>query len=126
MKKKIPRKHATLFWAEDLNGRVLIEKRPAKGLLGGLMGFPTSPWEEVSDDALKFAPIEGKWMPVDGTITHTFTHFHLTFSIVRTVVEHKTEGVWVKKEDLVHYAFPTLMQKVIQRMEEERRAAIGA
>jgi A/G-specific adenine glycosylase len=118
-KKSIPRKHAALFWVEDLNGNVLIERRPEKGLLGGLMGFPTSPWEEEkpTPNSLKFSPIEAQWESVEGTITHTFTHFHLTFSILRARVQNPLEGLWVARKDLVHHAFPTLMQKVIQLMD---------
>jgi A/G-specific adenine glycosylase len=119
LKKPTPKKHATLFWVEDFKGNVLIERRPEKGLLGGLMGFPTSPWEERNppQNALNFAPIKTQWEPVEGVITHTFTHFHLTFSIMKGCVKNPKEGLWVARKDLVHHAFPTLMQKVIQRMD---------
>jgi len=116
-KKVTPKKYAGLFWVEDQNGNVLIERRPEKGLLGGLMGFPTSPWEELEQDVLKFAPVKAEWEVVEGIITHTFTHFHLTFSILKARVQNPKEGLWVSKKDLVHHAFPTLMQKVIQRMD---------
>jgi len=117
-KKITPKKYAMLFWVEDQNGNVLIEKRPEKGLLGGLMGFPSSPWkaEKSTHEDLNFAPVEAAWEPIEISISHTFTHFHLTFSILKACVKNPKDGLWVARQDLVHHAFPTLMQKVIQRM----------
>ena len=130
-KKSKPQKHATLFWVEDEQGRVLIEKRPNKGLLGGLMGFPTSPWieERTSSKDLNFSPIKTTWDPLDQQVTHTFTHFHLTFLVMKGTITKPMDGTWVHPTDLHQHAFPTLMRKVIRLMENQgvsNSAAMGA
>lgn len=116
-KQKKSERFGTLFWIENKQGEVLIEKRPEKGLLGGLMGFPTSPWES------KETQIQGSMF-----ITHTFTHFHLTLKIQKRRASKNHEGLWVKKEDFHRYAFPTLMKKAIKAMHQDdtSSAATGA
>ena len=64
---------------------VLTERRPAKGLLGGMLGLPTSAWDgELS--APKF-PSEGNWQEI-GEVRHVFTHFALTLKVWRAHMEH--------------------------------------
>jgi A/G-specific adenine glycosylase len=121
-KKVPPRKQATLFWIEDENGYVLVEKRPEKGLLGGLMGFPTSPWEETNGPSP--LPLPGPWISIPEEVTHTFTHFHLTLSIMQKTLQKREAtvitGQWILKTAFKDYAFPTLMKKVIRTMERAK------
>lgn len=64
-----------------LNQTVLTERRPETGLLGGMMGLPTSPWSgEWSDPDF---PSEGNWAEI-GEVRHVFTHFALTLKVWRT------------------------------------------
>lgn len=102
-KNQRPIKYATFFFVENDQGDVLIERRPEKGLLAGMMGFPTSNWTETLS-AVDMAD------EVIGKIQHTFTHFHLVGTVVRK--SHHSDGIWVKREDLHKYALPTLMKKV--------------
>jgi A/G-specific adenine glycosylase len=104
-KKERPRRFGQVFWIEDDEGRVLIEKRPEKGLLGGMMGFPTTPWVEKLD----FNRGE------KGQVEHTFTHFHLILNVTRSVKSSKHfEGLWVHPSELKLYALPTVMKKVVK------------
>lgn len=123
-KKTLPRKQALLFWIEDEKGHVWVEKRPEKGLLGGLMGFPTSSWEEKSSDISPSLPFSGSWTPALKKVTHTFTHFHLTLSLMKVTVSLQKNlplrGQWIAKNAFKNYAFPTLMKKVIQTMAPSR------
>ncbi len=41
---KIPTRHGVAFWIEREGGFVLLRRRPEKGLLGGMMEFPSTPW----------------------------------------------------------------------------------
>ncbi len=59
---------------------VLTERRPDKGLLGGMMGLPTSDWSGEASDP-KF-PSEGNWQSI-GEVRHVFTHFALTLTVWR-------------------------------------------
>jgi len=66
-------------------GKVALVQRPPKGLLGGMLGLPTSDWGAGPLDdrqALAAAPVPGDWRPV-GAIEHVFTHFALTLDIWR-------------------------------------------
>jgi A/G-specific adenine glycosylase len=70
--------------------RVALVQRPAKGLLGGMLGLPTSDWRERpwSDaEAIAAAPIAADWRTA-GVITHVFTHFALDLRLYRA------EGDW--------------------------------
>ena len=55
----------------------LVERRPAKGLLGGMLGFPGSDWSEVPEPSPPFA---AEWQTI-GEVRHTFTHFHLVLEV---------------------------------------------
>jgi A/G-specific adenine glycosylase len=91
----------------------LLERRPARGLLGGMLGFPTDPWVEggtgVEDEAE--APLEAaEWREV-GEVRHTFTHFHLALSVRLATADEDarpTRGGWAKLDPA---ALPTVFRK---------------
>ena len=45
-KKDRPVRHAAAFWIERADGAVLLRRRPAAGLLGGMMEVPSTDWRE--------------------------------------------------------------------------------
>lgn len=59
----------------DETGRILVERRPAKGLLGGMLGLPGTAWTEQSPPAP-----HGRWRRA-GEVRHIFTHFRLTLTV---------------------------------------------
>jgi A/G-specific adenine glycosylase len=64
---------------------VALVQRPPKGLLGGMLGLPTSDWRAGpldAPEAVAAAPAPGDWRHV-GAIEHVFTHFALTLEIWR-------------------------------------------
>jgi len=70
--------------------RVALVRRPVKGLLGGMLGLPTSDWRAapwLDAEAIAAAPIAAAWKPAGG-IRHVFTHFALDLRVFRT------EGDW--------------------------------
>ena len=44
-KAKIPTRLGIAFWVERNDGHILLRQRPQKGLLGGMMESPSTPWE---------------------------------------------------------------------------------
>ncbi len=56
------------------DGAVLVETRPERGLLGGMLGLPSSAWTEAAPPAPP--PFAAEWRDL-GEVLHTFTHFHL-------------------------------------------------
>lgn len=118
-KPKLTRK-GYVFWAVRGDGAVLMRKRPEKGLLGGLMEFPSTDWieQDVSkQDAQRKAPISALWSEIEGAfVRHTFTHFHLELKILKGRIggNPPVSGVWIKPEEFSQYALPTLMKKVVK------------
>ena len=113
-----PTRHGVAFWAMREDGAILIRKRAAEGLLGGLMEVPATPWLEPRWSpaaALAHAPAEAEWRALDGSVGHTFTHFHLELSILVGVVTGAAgEGIWVRPERLGEHALPTVMKKLVK------------
>lgn len=115
-----PIRHAVIFWIEDTMGRILMQKRPEKGLLGGMMEFPSTPWVDQQwalnhiDD---YKPIAFKAQEVEGHTEHTFTHFHLVMKILRGKYDgNDKEGLWVAQDQFKDYALPTVMKKVVKHV----------
>ena len=91
------------------DGAILMEKRPAKGLLGGMDGLPTSPWQ--GERALPLAGAEDMGLEV----RHTFTHFHLHLGLWRgaeSLADEFPEARFVS--DLASLALPTLFKKALK------------
>lgn len=102
-------------------GKILLEKRPLKGLLGGMMGVPTTPWEGESFDKkdLFKSEMDLKWHEVNKPVKHTFTHFHLYLTVKVGVSQKLYEGNWVLLDNLQSVALPTVMKKVIKQIPKE-------
>ena len=109
-----PTRRGQAWVAISDEGRLLLERRPERGLLGGTLGFPGTEWLENPIDGV--APADLDWCPA-GTVRHTFTHFHLELEIHTARMPPETQPVRgflapseVKEKDL-----PSLMRKALQR-----------
>ncbi len=114
-----PSRYGTVFWIENHQGEVLIRRRSEKGLLGGMMEIPSSPWQNEKPGMVEQRlnePCDAEWEEVPGVIKHTFTHFHLYLRVLRATGEDPIPGLWVHPTDFHHHAFPTLMKKVIRHI----------
>lgn len=78
---------------------VLLERRPAKGLLGGMSGFP------------QVRPVEAEWR-LRGQVHHVFTHFGLTLDVLHASADTRPDGLWWPVADLPRAGLPTLFRKV--------------
>ena len=78
--------HVYVFMDDDRN--VMTERRPDKGLLGGMMGLPTSDW--ASNWAEPEFPVEASWSEV-GEVRHVFTHFSLILKVWRATGDAKPD-----------------------------------
>ena len=120
-KKPRPTRYGTLFWLVREDGAVSVRRRPEKGLLGGMMEFPSTPWSEVRSVpsiAADHAPVNADWLPLDGTVEHVFTHFRLVLEIcTASVAKACPENVqWCRPSDFDGLALPTVMKKVARHM----------
>jgi A/G-specific adenine glycosylase len=120
-KRKGKLRHGAAFVALRADGRVLLQKRPDKGLLASMTEVPGSAWTHDFDDerALNAAPrLKGvKWRRRTGAVRHVFTHFPLVLVVFVAKVPRATPALkgarWVKLVDLPGEALPNVMRKVL-------------
>jgi A/G-specific adenine glycosylase len=120
-----PIRRGTAYVVLREDGAVLLRERPLKGLLGGMLEVPSSPWEEGApndEPAHRHAPLAAEWKTVMGRVEHTFTHFHLQLEVLCAEVgldaapnraAQPERCRWVHRRDLADAALPSLMRKVI-------------
>jgi A/G-specific adenine glycosylase len=130
--RKAPKREGKLrrgaaFVALRADGRVLLRRRPEKGLLGAMTEVPGSNWAHDFDiaTALTAAPrlrVKSKWRKLAGVVTHVFTHFPLELTVFVARLPRATPAPkgsewmgarWVKLADLPGEALPNVMRKVL-------------
>ena len=120
-KKAKPKRKGVIFIAQH-DEKTLMIKRPDKGLLGGLMVFPTKGWLSSSDshDGVTDAPFEGEWIELPQIVRHVFTHFELELTIYHLSLEDisaigmnldNVGAKWVSPEEV---GLASVMKKVWQ------------
>ncbi len=113
-----PSRQGVAFWGVRKDGAVFLRRRPATGLLGGMIEIPSTPWQAdpwTEEAAIGEAPFKAAWHPVPGVIRHTFTHFHLTLSLMTARIGRNdlARGFWCPLDDLENQALPSVMRKVV-------------
>jgi A/G-specific adenine glycosylase len=120
-----PQRHGAAFVALREDGHVLLRRRPAQGLLAGMVEVPGTAWLDEETDArdlLRTAPVRADWWRVAGVVTHTFTHFRLELAVYRAIVR-ADDGLtfwaepdrcfWVARQAIGTSGLPTVMRKVV-------------
>lgn len=108
-----PDRAGAAFVLLSARGNVLVRRRPPKGLLGGMLELPSSPWGEKPEDPLSHAPQPAKWARATGQVEHVFTHFRLTLDVYAASGAPETaEGLWLPLAELDAAGLPSLMRKV--------------
>ncbi|MEO8141576.1 MAG: NUDIX domain-containing protein, partial [Sphingomicrobium sp.] len=107
MRKARPVRHGEAHWIER-DGAVWLERRPAKGLLGGMAALPGTHWGD--------APVAG---PALAEIVHGFTHFELRLAVV-TGGSAEGEGWWQPIERIGEAGLPTLYRRAVEAVLAQR------
>ncbi len=107
-----PQRRGIAWVALRDDGALLVEHRPARGLLGGLTGFPGSGWDgQGSDDP----PLDADWREA-GSVRHIFTHFALTLTVVTarvaTSAHAPRRGTFLPATEFAPGDLPSVMRKV--------------
>ncbi|MEM7076408.1 MAG: A/G-specific adenine glycosylase [Pseudomonadota bacterium] len=111
-KKSKPVRHGIAYVAQRADGAWLLERRPQTGLLGGMLGWPGSDWNEAPTPA---PPIKTAWHDTGAEARHTFTHFHLRLRVfvAQVPVEACADvGQFVPGSAFQRAQLPTVMRKV--------------
>ena len=126
-----PLRFAAAFVIIDGDDALFLERRPGRGLLGGLMQVPLTAWLDSQPGAAetaRLAPVAASWRPVPGVVRHGFTHFAVRLTLVAARVDrdHATslDGIWCPLDRLDDVALPTMMKKVIRHA--ERQGVVGS
>ncbi len=115
-----PLRHGAHFLLTDAAGRVLLRRRPPRGLLGGMLELPGTPWRDGAPwgeaEALVLAPVPGLgWTRVPGAARHGFTHFELEMALFAATVPvlEPPEGMEARPLAEAGAAMPTVMRRLL-------------
>lgn len=110
-----PTRRGIVYLVQRADGAWLLERRPDKGLLGGMLGWPGTAWTDVADDpAPETPPIDADWHDPVGKVRHTFTHFHLILTLRTALVPNNAvprSGAFLTKDRFRPSDLPTVMRK---------------
>ncbi|WP_424987450.1 A/G-specific adenine glycosylase [Microbulbifer sp. S227A] len=110
-KKPKPTRQGIIYLVRRVDGAWLLERRPDKGLLGGMLGWPGSEWGEAPTEA---PPLDAEWTTLPAQVRHTFTHFHLVLTVRTAVVAadaRPTTGSFLGIDAFRPSDLPTVMRK---------------
>jgi A/G-specific adenine glycosylase len=112
-----PHRHGVAYRL-TCNGEVGLVRRPPRGLLGGMLGLPTTAWRAApftAAEALAEAPADADWRPA-GAVEHVFTHFSLTLAIYAARAEAPDASlIWTPMAEAVA-ATPSVFSKAIRNL----------
>lgn len=119
-KKAKPLRHGWAWWIER-DGQILLVRRPAKGLLGGMLGLPGSDWRVVEEPGKAPAALPPDATALDRSVQHIFTHFALTLNLAArdaAIVEAELADqiMWTDIDKLDEVGLPTLYKKAVFEM----------
>lgn len=103
-----PTRHGTV-WIARTGDRILTERRPDRGLLGGMLGFAGDGWDGGGGPP----PLDADWQDA-GEARHTFTHFHLYLTVKIADVPADTmplRGAFLPHRQFRPADLPTVMRK---------------
>ena len=109
-----PQRYGTAFWLEH-DGRVLLVRRPDRGLLGGMRALPTGPWSDAPPGLAQAPVAADEWRMTNGAIDHVFTHFRLQLALAIGQAERHSppeSGEWWPIADIESAGLPTVFAKV--------------
>lgn len=122
--KKIPKnpkpiRHGTVYLGRRTDGAWLLERRPDKGLLGGMLGWPGSDWIDVTTPRpIGTPPTPADWKTEKREVRHTFTHFHLLLTVMTATVEDDEQLLFLGHNDFRSSDLPTVMRKAFDLIQK--------
>ena len=119
--KALPQRETTMLIL--MNGaEVLLEKRPAPGIWGGLWSFPETSADGVEDVARKLG-VELVSMTSLAPVNHGFTHYKLRIHpmLVRATRQPRAEEpglLWLTLEDAMGAALPAPVKRILDKLRQ--------
>ena len=127
----VPRRREVAAVIED-GARVLLVRRPERGLLGGLWGFPSAaPARSERPEACALRVAQGLgvaaapagMLPV---VEHAYTHFHLATTPVRmyagdTKTAPVADAAWVIPKRMANHPVDRVTRKILDEIATEKK-----
>ena len=121
------RRRATHMLLVVDRGEVLLEKRPAEGIWGGLWSLPEAPAAESVEQVAREWRLQPRGIEALAAFEHAFTHFTLEITPwrvrARKPARLPASGVWLSLADLEGAALPSPVKGLLRR---EASAAAGS
>lgn len=125
--KNKPIKHIVFLLLQDEDNKILLQKRPATGIWGGLWSLP----EFTSPSAVKSWCQENQFsiksIQYIDQQRHSFSHYHLDFTVTivttnnpKNKVMEANQSVWYKAEQIKKLGLPAPIKKLLQKQLERR------
>lgn len=128
-KKAVPHYDVSIAILEDTNGKLLIQRRPEEGMLGGLWEFPggkvdngEEPKEACLRELLEETGIAGTIIRELTPVRHAYSHFRITLFpyLCKTnkAAPRSTalESKWIALDQVDEFAFPRANRKVLDEL----------
>lgn len=108
-----PTRYGTAWWIEA-DGHVLLVRRPAKGLLGGMIALPATEFALERSDV--GPPVEAAWLRLPEPVRHAFTHFDLVLDVAKAQLSTRPpiDGDWHPIAEIAGAGLPTLFKRAAE------------
>lgn len=119
-----PTKHAVFLLALNDQQQVFVQKRPQKGIWGGLWSLPQFEDEQqlkvILDQHSAGGISEMARLEAMPTIKHSFTHYHLMMQPKLLMVgsQWTLAGRWVSLQQALEMGLPAPIRQLIEQMEK--------
>ena len=130
LKKTINKKNKSLKFAHAFvifykDKKILLRKRPSKGMLPSMMEIPTSEWLNKGikkNEIMKTSPLKLNYRKIDNPITYSFSHFDIKITIlVGNTNKSKIKNFkWYSLNNINNLELPTLMKVIINKSLKDR------
>ena len=126
----VPERSTTMLILQR-DGEVMLEKRPAPGVWGGLWCFPEVDAKRIAEECIGRYGVEATAVDRLALIEHGFTHFKLFITPVVVAVRSRARAeepgrVWLTPEDALGAAIPVAVKRILQALVQRPTAETSA
>ncbi len=121
--RKLRPRRSTVMLVLECGGTLMMEKRPAAGIWGGLWSFPeVETGEDATQVCCRRFGAEVGGIDQMAPIEHGFTHFSLTIAPMLCRVRRREPGVetpgrvWVRPDEALGYAIPVPVRTLLSQL----------
>jgi A/G-specific adenine glycosylase len=124
-RKTLPVKSTKFLLLKNKKGEIYLTRRPPAGIWGGLWCLPEINQDSNIHDSLKNLPAYIESGDPTSVIRHTFSHYHLDFTVIpakvkgkhRSAVMESTPAVWYNPDEPSQLGLATPIKKIIHSTE---------